>query len=59
MFYTNLASTYYDAFFPHVDEQELAFWREVIQSSPAGVPALELGVGTGRIFLPLLKEGLS
>lgn len=56
-FYTNLAAQYYDAFFECTDEQELNFWHQHIASSTA--PALELGVGTGRILLPLLQRGLT
>jgi 2-polyprenyl-3-methyl-5-hydroxy-6-metoxy-1,4-benzoquinol methylase len=56
-FYTNLAAQYYDAFFECTDEQELNFWAQHIASSAS--PALELGVGTGRILLPLVERGLT
>jgi SAM-dependent methyltransferase len=55
-FYTDLAAAYYDAFFECVDEQELDFWHRALAASAS--PALELGVGTGRILLPLLQRGL-
>lgn len=54
-FYAGIASAYYDAFFPALDEQEIAFYAQHIAACQQ--PALEIGCGTGRILLPLLERG--
>lgn len=53
--YHRLAATTYDLFHPTLSERELAFWRGFIERG-AG-PALDIGVGTGRTLLPLLRAG--
>ena len=42
--------------FNEADPAELAFYRSVVEC--AGQPALDLGCGTGRLLLPMLRAGL-
>ncbi len=42
--------------FNEPDPAELAFYRTVVERN--GQPALDLGCGTGRLLLPLLRAGL-
>lgn len=54
MFYQGLPAAWYDLFFDGDDVQELMYYQQYIQDHQ---PALEVGVGTGRILLPLLARG--
>lgn len=56
--YSGSVAQYYDLFFPELDEQEITFWQACVESMRP-YPALELGVGTGRVLLPLLAKGLA
>jgi SAM-dependent methyltransferase len=38
-------------------QEDLLYWQALVERCPA--PALELGCGTGRILLPLVKRGFS
>ncbi len=38
------------------EPEELAFYRSWVEGD--GQPALDLGCGTGRLLLPLVREGL-
>lgn len=55
-FYSGLSVLFYDYFFPEHDNQETDFYAQHISLSPS--PALEVGCGSGRLLLPLLKRGL-
>ena len=46
----------YDLFYSAEDTEEIAFYHDLCKAT--GGPILELGVGTGRIALPLAREGL-
>jgi SAM-dependent methyltransferase len=54
-YYAGSIASYYDLFFPAIDEQEINFYARHIASCAA--PALEIGCGTGRVLLELLKRG--
>lgn len=57
MFYQGFPALYYDAFFCELDESELRFYKQIIESS--GDPAIEIACGTGRLLLPLIQAGCS
>lgn len=56
-YYSGYIAAYYDLFFPAVDIEELDFYAQQVASCPQ--PALEIGCGTGRIMLELLKQGFA
>lgn len=56
-FYSGAVADVYDLFFPHDREQvDEAFFSRRIAANNG--PALEIGCGTGRLLLRLLKKGL-
>lgn len=48
-------SKLYDYWSPHIDEEEMAFYREAISRAKGKV--LDLACAAGRLLLPFLKEG--
>lgn len=55
--YKKLHAEWYEIVSDQIDHsKEINFWARNIKES--GEPALELGSGTGRIFIPLLERGL-
>ena len=52
--YTAISAKLYDHWHLHPDKHEYAFFQQLISQVDR---ALELGCGTGRLLLPLLKEG--
>lgn len=47
---------FYDYTVPYRDRQDLGFYAEM--ANKAGGPVLELGCGTGRVLLPLARQGI-
>jgi SAM-dependent methyltransferase len=56
MRYSKILSEYYDLAYPDIEEKELSFWLKHLQ--PTRGTALEIGCGTGRILIPLLRKGI-
>jgi SAM-dependent methyltransferase len=54
MRYGKILSEYYDLAHPDIEEKELSFWLKQMQHLKG--TALEMGCGTGRILIPLLKR---
>ncbi len=54
---SGLMSQLYDYWSPHIDVEEIDFYRTLIREG--GGTALELACATGRLLLPFLKEGFS
>lgn len=54
--YDAITAEEYDKDYPELNQAEYALFKRYIKEQPA--PALEVGVGTGRLLLPYLKEGL-
>ena len=52
--YSGLDAEFYDELLEG-ELDDLPFWKELLKNNPG--PALEVGCGTGRILLPLLKAG--
>lgn len=52
-----LMARLYDFWHPHLEREELLFYREQIRSMGEGA-ALELACGAGRLLLPFLRDGL-
>lgn len=52
--YRKLVSEYYDLGNPEADGEELQYWLQNAQLANGQV--LELGCGTGRVLIPLLRE---
>lgn len=53
--YGELMAEFYDAWYPAIDAEPAV---ECLAQLAAGGPILELGIGTGRIALPLVRRGL-
>jgi SAM-dependent methyltransferase len=54
--YKKLHAEWYELMSDRIDHsKEIDFWSRCIEES--GEPVLELGSGTGRIFIPLLEQG--
>lgn len=45
----------YDFWSPHIDEEQFHFYHNLVKNAKG--PSLELACGSGRILLPLVKEG--
>jgi len=52
---SSLLARLYDYWSPHIDEEELSFYRQMIHE--AGGKVLELACAAGRLLLPFLQEG--
>lgn len=48
---------YYDHVVPYRDRPDIAFW--IARAREAGGPVLELGCGTGRVLVPIAREGVA
>ncbi|MFB3894688.1 MAG: class I SAM-dependent methyltransferase [bacterium] len=54
MRYGKILSEYYDLAYPDITERELSFWLNQMQHLQGTI--LEMGCGTGRILIPLLRK---
>lgn len=53
--YDDFVAEFYDHVPPYAERQDLEFYRAL--AAAAGGPVLELGCGTGRVMLPMLRAG--
>ena len=53
--YDGFVAEFYDQVTPYADRQDLKFFSALAAAAPG--PVLELGCGTGRIMLPMLRAG--
>ncbi|MBM4117035.1 class I SAM-dependent methyltransferase [bacterium] len=53
--YDGFVAEFYDHVPPYADRRDLEFYRAL--AAAAGGPVLELGCGTGRVMLPMLRAG--
>ncbi len=53
--YDGFVAEFYDQVTPYADRKDLAFFSALAAAAPG--PVLELGCGTGRVMLPMLRAG--